>query len=85
MPQKTTQSLTLLSVRAASRLLRVDHRTLKRAIIAGDCPAVQLGGRFKIERRALERWTSGRRSKPVSVIHIPAEYLRIGGTVIETR
>jgi excisionase family DNA binding protein len=73
MPQKTTKSLELLSVRAASRLLQVDHRTLKRAILGGDCPAVQLGGRYKIERRALERWTSGRRPKYVNVIYIPGE------------
>jgi excisionase family DNA binding protein len=74
-----------MSLRAAARLLRLDHRTLKRAILAGDCPAVQLGRRYKIERRALERWTSGLRSKPVSAIYIPGEYLRIGGTVVETR
>jgi excisionase family DNA binding protein len=84
MPQKTAKSLELLSIRAASRLLGVDHRTLKRAILAGNCPSVKLGDRFKIERLALEQWASGR-SKPVSVIHIPAEYLHIGGTVLETR
>jgi excisionase family DNA binding protein len=73
MPQKTSKSLELLSIRAASRLLKIDHRTLKRAILAGDCPAVQLGKRYKIERRALERWTSVREPKQVHVIHIPGE------------
>jgi excisionase family DNA binding protein len=70
MPKTTIRKV--LSLRAASRLLGLDHRTLRKAIIAGECPAVQLGKRYKIERRALERWTSGRPKRVIYVSTNPA-------------
>jgi excisionase family DNA binding protein len=76
MPKTTIRNLKLLSLRAASRLLGLDHRTLRKAIIAGDCPAVQLGKRYKIERRALERWTSGRPKRVIYISPNPATTLK---------
>ncbi len=49
----------LLSLRAASRILHVDHRTLLKAIVDGTCPARKFGKRWKIEEEALRRWIAG--------------------------
>jgi excisionase family DNA binding protein len=54
----------LLSVREAARLLHIDPRTLKAAILAGDCPAIRLGTRFKIPAPALWNWMAGRGTAP---------------------
>jgi excisionase family DNA binding protein len=51
--------MTLLSLRAAAKLLHCDPRTLKDAIRTG-CPAVRLGKRWKIEKHELETWARGR-------------------------
>jgi excisionase family DNA binding protein len=51
--------LNLLSIREAARLLQVDPRTLKAAIAAGHCPAIRLGGRYKISSAALWHWATG--------------------------
>jgi excisionase family DNA binding protein len=59
----------LLSVRAASKLLKVDYRTLTREIVAGSCPAVKIGRRFRIDDRLLNRWLAGesfQRQQPVT-------------------
>jgi excisionase family DNA binding protein len=64
-------NVTLLSLNAAAKLLHLDYRTLKRAVVRGDCPAVKLGNRYRVEKRALERWVSGQRSLAPREIPMP--------------
>jgi len=54
----------LLSVRAASKLLKVDYRTLKREIVGGNWPAVKIGRRYRIDDRLLDRWLAGESFHP---------------------
>jgi len=61
--------MTLLSIRAASRMLRCDPRTLRHAITHGSFPAVLLGKRYKVELHSLARWASGR--LPVRITELP--------------
>jgi excisionase family DNA binding protein len=63
--------LNLLSLRAAARLLHLDHRTVERAITNGTCPAVRLGRRWKLEETTLRRWASGGAAMPEIVIRLP--------------
>jgi excisionase family DNA binding protein len=58
--------LRLLSLLAASRLLGIDPRTLKRAVQDGSCPAIRLGGRWKIEQGSLYRWLQAGQQPPVA-------------------
>ncbi len=48
------KDLQLLTVEDLAALLRVDRWTVRRWIRAGQIPAVRLGGRFYVPRRAFE-------------------------------
>ena len=63
--------MTLLSIRAAAKLLHCDPRTLRYAIDHHGLPAQRFKKRLKIEKTALERWAAGQRPHERIVIPIP--------------
>lgn len=47
----------VLTIRETAAYLRVDHTLVRRAIAAGDLPALRFGAKtIRISKAALERW-----------------------------
>lgn len=56
-----------ISLRQASRELRISERTLRRAVRSGELPAYRPGERTKlIDRADLEQWIKDKRIRPWS-------------------
>ncbi|WP_434424577.1 helix-turn-helix domain-containing protein [Nannocystis pusilla] len=46
----------ILGINEIARLIRVDHRTVRKAIKAGELPALRVGRDFRILRQDLSAW-----------------------------
>lgn len=53
-----------LTIEEVADLMRCEHRTVRRAIMAGEVEAAMIGGRYLIRRAAVEAWFDAKRAHP---------------------
>lgn len=64
--ERTNESLQLLTLSEAARLLHVSTKTLQRMIRSGDLPALKVGGQWRLRESQLVNWIQSREGKSLS-------------------
>jgi excisionase family DNA binding protein len=54
----------LLSIKQVARQVNVDEKTVRRWIKAGELPAIELGGRYRIKPSELQAFLEKHRKQP---------------------
>jgi len=64
--ERPNESLQLLTLTEAARLLHVSTKTLQRMIRSGDLPALKVGGQWRLRESQLVNWIESREGKSQS-------------------